>query len=187
MMNLSQIGQVLNQEREHRGLTLKQISEATCISCTQLEAVEKGNYSKLPAKAYVRGFIKAYCKVLKIDSTPLLEVFGTTHINEMAKLKETKNLDKDFEKLFTLGHVSLLLLIMVFSGLIIWMRSHLDQYEVDIRNLQSVSTSDILYQLESKTTSSETFKIPYNSVIPVEEKGQAQKQQPDNQPETLVD
>lgn len=170
-MNLSQIGQILNQEREHKGLTLKQISDATCISCTQLEAVEKGDYSKLPAKAYVRGFIQAYCKVLDIDSVSLLELFGTTHINEMAKLKETKDLDKDFEKVFTLGHISLLLLIMVFSGLIMWMRSHLDQYEADSRKIQSISTSDILHQLDAKTLSNQVIspkneKQNQNSVEP---------------------
>ena len=150
-MSLSQIGQILNQEREHKGLTLKQVSEATCISCTQLEAVEKGDYSKLPAKAYVRGFIQAYCKVLNIDSAPLLETFGAAHIDERAKLKETKDLGKDFERLFTLGHVSLLLLIMVFSGLIVWMRSHLNQYEESSRKIQSVPTSDILQKLDSTT------------------------------------
>lgn len=150
-MSLNQIGQILNQEREHKGLTLKQISEATCISCTQLEAVEKGDYSKLPAKAYIRGFIQAYCKVLNINSTPLLSAFGAAHIDERAKLKETKDLGKDFERLFTLGHVSLLLLIMVFSGLIVWMRSHLNQYEESSRNIQSISTSDILQKLDSET------------------------------------
>ena len=149
-MSLSQIGQILNQEREHKGLTLKQVSDVTCISKSQLEAIEKGNYSKLPAKAYIRGFIQAYCKVLDLDSAPLLEIFGTTHINEMAKLKETKDLDKDFERLFTLGSMSLLLLIVAFSGLIMWMRSHLNQYEVDTRKLQSVSTSNILHQLDAK-------------------------------------
>ena len=175
-MNLSQIGQILNQEREHHGLTLRQVSDVTCISRTQLEAIEKGDYSKLPAKAYVRGFIQAYCRVLNMDSAPLLEIFGTTHINELAKLKETRDLDKDFERLFTLGHVSLLLLIMVFSGLIIWMRSHLDQYEVDARKLQSISTSDILHQLESKATPQETFNTPsYNQAASVEEKEQTQQ------------
>ena len=78
-MSLSQIGQILNQEREYKGLTLKQISDKTCISRTQLEAVEKGDVSKLPAKAYVRGFIQAYSKVLNIDPSPLLEMYGTTH------------------------------------------------------------------------------------------------------------
>ena len=180
-MSLTQIGQILNQEREHHGLTLRQISEMTCISCTQLEAIEKGNYSKLPAKAYVRGFIQAYCKVLNIDSAPLLEIFGTTHLNEMAKLKETRDLDKDFERLFTLGHVSLLLLIMVFSGLIIWMRSHLDQYEVDARKLQSISTSDILHQLESKAKPQETIKVPLQQGVSEAEKEQIEGQQFDGQ------
>ena len=150
-MSLSRIGQILNQEREHKGLTLKQISEATCISCTQLEAVENGDYSKLPAKAYVRGFIQAYCKVLNMDPEPLLSTFGAAHVDERAKLKETKDLGKDFERLFTLGHVSLLLLIMVFSGLIVWMRSHLNQYEESARKIQSIPTSDILQKLDSKT------------------------------------
>lgn len=177
-MSLDQIGQILNQEREHHGLTLKQISEVTCISRTQLEAIEKGDHSKLPAKPYLRGFIQAYCKVLNIDSTPLLEIFGTTHVDERAKLKETRDLDKDFERLFTLGHVSLLLLIMGFSGLIIWMRSHLDQFEVDARKLQSISTSDILHQLESQSIPQETFETPLDNGV---EKDSAESQPSNDQ------
>ncbi|MDE0151511.1 MAG: helix-turn-helix domain-containing protein [Bdellovibrionales bacterium] len=185
-MNLDQIGQILNQEREHHGLTLKQISSATCISCTQLEAIEKGDHSKLPAKPYVRGFIQAYCKVLNIDSTPLLEIFGTTHTDERAKLKETRDLDKDFERLFTLGHVSLLLLIMVFSGLIIWMRSHLDQFEVDARKLQSISTSDILHQLESQSIPQEIIETSLNNgVVSEVEIDESEAQQSDNQEKAL--
>jgi len=184
-MSLSQIGQILNQEREHYGLSLKQISEATRISRTQLEAIEKGDYSKLPAKAYVRGFIQAYCKVLNMDSDPLLELFGTTHINEMARLKETRDLDKDFERLFTLGHVSLLLLIVVFSGVIIWMRSHLNRYEMDARKLQSVSTSDILHQLESKAASQETLNTPsHNQMVSEEETEEIKEQSSDDLPLT---
>ncbi len=181
-MSLSQIGQILNQEREHKGLTLRQISNLTCISCTQLKAIEKGDYSKLPAKAYVRGFIQAYSKVLNIDSAPLLEVFGTTHENERARLKETRDLDKDFERIFTLGHVSLLLLIMVFSGLIVWMRSHLDQYEVDTRKIQSISTSEILHQLDSKAVPQEMVKEPlYKQMVLTEGKEQTTNEKSDEQ------
>lgn len=182
-MSLSQIGQILNQEREHKGLTLRQISEATCISCTQLEAIEKGDYSKLPAKAYIRGFIQAYCKVLDMDSASLLEIFGAAHINERAKLKETKDLGKDFERLFTLGHVSLLLLIMVFSGLIVWMRSHLNQYEGSARNIQSIPTSDILHHLDSKTVSQEVHIEPFNKKSNVENKNKQTENQQSEEPQ----
>ena len=175
-MSLNRIGQILNQEREHKGLTLKQVSEATCISCTQLEAVEKGDYSKLPAKAYIRGFIQAYCKVLDIDSAPLLSAFGAAHINERAKLKETKDLGKDFERLFTLGHVSLLLLIMVFSGLILWMRSHLNQYEESARKIQSIPTSDILQELDSKTVFQKIHREPLHDEAPISEEKQTESQ-----------
>ncbi|MBI5492962.1 MAG: helix-turn-helix domain-containing protein [Deltaproteobacteria bacterium] len=65
-------GENLKRERERRGVTLKQMHEATKVQTKHLEALEADDYSSLPHPAFVRGFIKSYCKVLGLDDTDAL-------------------------------------------------------------------------------------------------------------------
>lgn len=65
-------GENLKREREQRGVTLRKMHEATKVQMKHLEALEADDYSSLPHPAFVRGFIKSYCKVLGLDETDAL-------------------------------------------------------------------------------------------------------------------
>lgn len=69
------VGQVLKEERERKFYTLEEIEKATKIRKELLEALEAGQYSKLPPPTFVQGFIKSYGKFLKLDTEKLLAVF----------------------------------------------------------------------------------------------------------------
>jgi len=62
----------LKSFREAKGFTLKDIFEHTRISVTHLEAIEQGNFHSLPAPVFTKAFIKAYAKMLGIDSLKIL-------------------------------------------------------------------------------------------------------------------
>lgn len=68
-------GQVLKEERERKFYTLDEIEKATRIRKELLEALEAGQYSKLPPPTFVQGFIKNYGKFLKLDPEKLLAMF----------------------------------------------------------------------------------------------------------------
>lgn len=69
------VGQVLKEERERKFYTLDEIEKATRIRKELLEALEAGQYSKLPPPTFVQGFIKNYGKFLKLDPEKLLAIF----------------------------------------------------------------------------------------------------------------
>jgi len=60
-------GEHLKREREHRGVTLQMIFESTRVPMKYLEAIEADSVEGLPHPAFVKGFIRNYCKVLGID------------------------------------------------------------------------------------------------------------------------
>jgi cytoskeletal protein RodZ len=60
-------GEYLKRERELRGVSLKDISEAIRVSLRLLEALEMDDEDSLPHPTYVKGFIKAYCNCLGLD------------------------------------------------------------------------------------------------------------------------
>ncbi len=55
-------GDELRREREIRGISLKEIAEATKVSQRLLEAIEKDDYRYLPAPVFTRGFVREYAR-----------------------------------------------------------------------------------------------------------------------------
>jgi len=61
-------GRFLRGVREHRGLTIESVSEATKISVRYLRAIEENAYDSLPASTFVRGYIREFARVLTLPS-----------------------------------------------------------------------------------------------------------------------
>lgn len=69
------VGQILKESREAKFYTLDEIEKSTKIRREMLEALEKGEYQKLPPTTFIQGFIKNYGKFLGLDSEKLLAIF----------------------------------------------------------------------------------------------------------------
>ena len=65
-------GAQLAAQREAMGWTVEQIAEQLKLAPRQVRALESGDYAALPNLAVVRGFVRAYAKVVKLDATPLV-------------------------------------------------------------------------------------------------------------------
>lgn len=69
------VGQVLKEERERKFYTLDEIEKSTKIRKELLEALEAGQYFKLPPPTFVQGFIKNYGRFLGLNTDKLLAIF----------------------------------------------------------------------------------------------------------------
>jgi cytoskeleton protein RodZ len=69
---MASFGENLQREREMRGVTLEEISEATKISMRFLQAVESENFAKLPGGIFTRSFIRTYARYLGLDEESVL-------------------------------------------------------------------------------------------------------------------
>ena len=69
------VGQVLKEERERKFYSLEEVEKTTKIRKELLEALEEGQYNKLPPSTFVQGFIKNYGKFLGLNTEKLLAVF----------------------------------------------------------------------------------------------------------------
>jgi transcriptional regulator with XRE-family HTH domain len=66
-----QVGRILEQAREERGLSLHQVEQATKIRARYLKELERENVDVLPA-VYVRGSLRTYADYLGLDSEALV-------------------------------------------------------------------------------------------------------------------
>lgn len=60
-------GPTLKRIREHMGIALDDIAEATRIQVQYLAGVEDENFDALPAEVYTRGFVSGYAEFLCLD------------------------------------------------------------------------------------------------------------------------
>jgi len=71
----------LRQARLSKGITLEEIQEETKIRTRYLEAIEAGEYDRLPGYFYARAFIKHYADYVGLDSEALFQ----EHQNELPR------------------------------------------------------------------------------------------------------
>lgn len=79
---MKELGERLREERERKGLSLKEVATETKISASTIECIEKANLDKLPAPPYLRGFVQTYARHLGLDVDDVMsqffEFFGST-------------------------------------------------------------------------------------------------------------
>jgi len=67
------LGQVLAAERERQGLSRVDIAQRLHMSPWQVEALEAGDYARLPKGMFLRGFVRNYARTLGMDPGALLD------------------------------------------------------------------------------------------------------------------
>ncbi len=69
------LGETLKERRKQLGISLPQAEEQLHIRSRTLEALEEGDYERLPNPGYVRGYISTYARFLELDPQPLLNLY----------------------------------------------------------------------------------------------------------------
>ena len=73
---LASFGEELRREREIRGISLKEIADATKISKRFLEAIERNDHRTLPAPVFTRGFVREYAKYLGLNTDEIVNRYN---------------------------------------------------------------------------------------------------------------
>ena len=61
--------------RRNRGISLEQIAESTKISIRSLDAIERGEFRKLPGGIYNTSYIRQYARAIDYDEAVLLAYY----------------------------------------------------------------------------------------------------------------
>jgi len=98
---MSTVAEQLLQAREAQGLTIQQVAEVTKIRSDHLRALEEGNFNAFSAPVYIRGFVRTYATLLKLDIARLMasldgELGQTEKFREPPPLTEQKRGVLDF-------------------------------------------------------------------------------------------
>lgn len=69
-------GAILRKAREERGWSYKDVEERIKIRPLYLQALEEEDYNTLPGKAYTKGFLRTYSKLLGLDAEMIVGYYN---------------------------------------------------------------------------------------------------------------
>lgn len=82
-------GQYFKQRREERGLSLKEVENATSIRSTYLEAIEQGRFHQVISPVYAKGFVRQYANFLGIDGDRFIEEYSHLFGKKVEKMDDS--------------------------------------------------------------------------------------------------
>lgn len=91
-------GAQLAMHRESRGWTIEQVASQLNLASRQIQALEADNYAALPGMVIVRGFIRSYAKLLRVDPVPILSAIANERAEPEAVLQDRGSLSATFSE-----------------------------------------------------------------------------------------
>lgn len=122
---MATLGEMLFEERKRQGISLTEVSKATRIRLSLLEAIENDNHDAMPDPGYTRGFISSYARFLHVPAQPFLDQY-TRDIGlprrtkiELVQADEVVSKSRSMHEI-PLRAVVLVAGIIILIGLITW-------------------------------------------------------------------
>lgn len=131
------VAETLRSARETQHLSVQDVANKTKIKTEHVRALDEGNYDVFSAPVFIRGFVRSYGRMLKLDEAALMksletELSGNERFSEPPPLTNKRRSTLDYVMLrlslvnwrWVLPLIGLLLLVLIlFFGFRAW-KSH---------------------------------------------------------------
>lgn len=138
MVNTMSIGQKLSSARHELNKKRSTVADELNIRETYIEAIENDDYSAIPGKAYVSGFIKSYSEYLGLDSEDILKMLRATQNLQEDYQNMPQQLYKDYKRTKNIFFLSFVVLFFVIVGFNYY---SFVNHQIDIRKIESKADS----------------------------------------------
>src|SRR4051812_44531830 len=126
----SGFGDKLRDARERRGLSLRQIANATKISMITLEALERNDIKRLPGGIFSRGVVRSYSLEVGLDPEMAIDEFmgqfphdsvtaghpTTTQIEDHEAVESDRRMATAFLRIIAASVVAMVMMYFALQG-----------------------------------------------------------------------
>lgn len=81
------IGSILRTEREKKGMSIKDIENATSIRSLYINAIEENDFKVIPGEVYLKGFIRNYASCLGLNPQEIMEIYRKAHAEVLTPIE----------------------------------------------------------------------------------------------------
>ncbi len=161
------IGGIFKKKREEKKLDLVQVERATKIRVKYLQALENGDYDKLPQSTFTRGFVKNYSEFLGLPVAEMLALYRREYDETEEKKLLPQGVSETSDQVIALvspRKVTILLVIFLFLGFFAYLFGQYQQLagspslEIFTPSENSVVSKKDL-EVKGKTDPDNTLKI----------------------------
>ncbi|MFZ5876322.1 MAG: helix-turn-helix domain-containing protein [Nitrospirota bacterium] len=125
---MESLGQYLRGQRNTRGVSLEEVSTRTRIRLRTLEALERDDYTSLPAEVTVKGFLRSYVRCLGLNEQDVMaryqqfaaEYFQVSHEAEAVKGVVEPDRHHVLQQRLTLAGLGTAGVMIVVSAVVLW-------------------------------------------------------------------
>jgi len=114
------LGSLLRRSREERRIDLDEAASVTRIRRNNLEALENEEWSKLPSRVFVKGFLRSYAEFLGLDKEMVLDSYRKVFPFQECKPEALKGIDLKSTRWY---HITIILVLaLAFALAIIYLK-----------------------------------------------------------------
>ena len=142
------VGEILHNKRKEIGLSLDEITEKLNLDSNLIELLENNDFEKFKVETYLKGYLRAYAKLLGIDGDRIIKLYKESNpekepeILPDVKPKNQKNSGDRSVKLF-----SYILGLTIALSMLIWYQKNImikpDVNESYIGNIELNKNNEI--------------------------------------------
>jgi len=114
-------GQILKEAREAKGLSQREVADQLRLRKQIIELLEVDDYSTFSTPTFIKGYLRAYAKLLDLDDTELFQAykakgFQEVQSSQMQSFSRRKKHQESDNRLMLITYV----VIIVVIALVIW-------------------------------------------------------------------
>ena len=79
---MNNVGSILSEARKQKGVDIAQVEQDTNIERVYIEALENDDYQKIPAEAYILGFLRNYSEYLGLNPNEIIRQYKNLKIED---------------------------------------------------------------------------------------------------------
>ena len=95
---MAPIGMELKRERELRGITLQEISDATKINIRYLRDLEEDRLDNLPGTFFIKGIIRSFAKYIGLDENTILNSYYESELHREQGQEKEEEKEEEYQK-----------------------------------------------------------------------------------------
>lgn len=141
-----EFGVKLREAREAAGLSITDVSEALKLKEEIIKALENSQIEKLPVSAFTQGYIRSYCRLLKLPAGELIELYNKIMPKQEVPLVQTS--DISVQRTSGDGGVKTVTLLLVAVGLLLvvmwWFQSDIVNQVSDQPQVTEVTGDNVI-------------------------------------------
>lgn len=162
--NTFNIGDKLREERVKQGFAELDIAIELKIPTDQVRALESNNFNYFRSMTFARGFLKSYCRLLRMDHEEMLAAFDAERAGEETTIKPVDKVKKQSHLGDPIVIVISVIIVAMLIFLVFWWPSSTDDAAV-----VNTNNSESVARYESTGTDTDNKSVLESTAVPIPE------------------